>query len=101
MIPARNAARVDPVQALQKGKYQVLSAGENRLRAVLAAIGGAVSIACLVVGGSRVVFYTGYVLAVAVALLLSPLLSVGPRAGVAPAAQMAASRRRARSRPTA
>jgi len=32
MIPARNAARVDPVQALQKGKYQVLSTGEYRLR---------------------------------------------------------------------
>ncbi len=37
VIPARNAARVDPVQALQKGKYQVLSAGENRLRKWLAA----------------------------------------------------------------
>ena len=76
MIPARNAARVDPVQALQKGRYQVLSAGESRLRAVLAAIGGAVSIACLAVGGSRLVFYTGYVLAIASVLLLSPLLSV-------------------------
>jgi putative ABC transport system permease protein len=76
MIPARNAARVDPVQALQKGKYQVLSAGEYRLRAVLAAIGGAVSIACLIVGGSRIVFYAGYALALAAALLLSPLLSV-------------------------
>src|ERR1019366_5041444 len=43
-IPARSAARVDPVQALQKGKYQVLSAGENRLRVVLAAVLGAVSI---------------------------------------------------------
>ena len=31
-IPARQAARVDPVQALQKGRYQVLSAGENRMR---------------------------------------------------------------------
>ena len=30
MIPARQAARVDPVQALQKGKYQVLTAGESR-----------------------------------------------------------------------
>ena len=29
-IPARNAAAVDPVKALQKGKYQVISAGENR-----------------------------------------------------------------------
>ena len=36
VIPARNAARVDPVQALQKGKYQVLSAGENRVRRVVA-----------------------------------------------------------------
>ena len=39
LIPARKAARVDPVQALQKGKYQVLSAGESRIRAV--ARGGA------------------------------------------------------------
>src|SRR5262249_29525940 len=31
-IPARSASRVDPVQALQKGKYQILSAGENRRR---------------------------------------------------------------------
>ena len=76
LIPARNAARVDPVQALQKGKYQVLSAGESRVRAALAAILGAVSIVCLTVGGSRVVFYAGYLLAVVVALLLSPLLSL-------------------------
>ncbi len=85
MIPARNAARVDPVQALQKGKYQVLSAGEHRLRVALAAIAGAVSIACLVIGGSRVVFYAGYVLAVTVALLLSPLLSVALARALRPA----------------
>src|SRR5262249_44054494 len=30
-LPAWNAARVDPVQALQKGRYQLLSAGESRL----------------------------------------------------------------------
>ena len=77
LIPARNAARVDPVQALQKGKYQVLSAGENRLRATLAAILGVVSTGCLTLGSSRAVFYTGYVLAIVVALLLTPLLSLG------------------------
>ena len=49
-IPAHNAARVDPVQALQKGKYQVLSAGESRLRAILGLVLGAVSIVCLNVG---------------------------------------------------
>ena len=75
-IPARNAARVDPVQALQKGKYQVLSAGESRLRATLGLVLGAASIVCLSIGGSRPIFYVGYVLAIVVALLISPLLSL-------------------------
>jgi putative ABC transport system permease protein len=83
-IPARNAARVDPVQALQKGKYQTLSAGESRLRAALAAVCGVASVACLIgprigsasLAESRVLFYAGYVLAILVALLLSPLLSL-------------------------
>ena len=76
LIPARNAARVDPVQALQKGRYQLLSAGENRVRAALATVLGALSIACLAYGGSRVVFYAGYMLAIVAALLLSPMLSL-------------------------
>ena len=75
-LPARQAARVDPVQALQKGKYQVLSSGESRLRAVLAACFSAMSVACLAAGESRVVFYVGFALAMAVALLLGPLLSL-------------------------
>ncbi|MGE4054922.1 MAG: ABC transporter permease, partial [Vicinamibacterales bacterium] len=77
LLPARQAASVDPVQALQKGKYQVLSAGESRLRASAAAVLGAVSILCLLAAESRVVFYAGYICAVAAALLLSPLLSLG------------------------
>jgi putative ABC transport system permease protein len=76
LIPARNAARVDPVQALQKGKYQILSAGESRLRLVLAAVLGAVSIVCLSTAPSRTVFYTGFFLAIVVALLLTPLLAL-------------------------
>jgi putative ABC transport system permease protein len=75
-IPARQAARVDPVQALQKGKYQVLSAGESRLRIVLAAVLGAVSLASLLMPAWRSAFYLGYALAVVVALLLGPLLSL-------------------------
>ena len=77
LIPARNAARVDPVQALQKGKYQVLSAGENRLRAFLPSLFLAVAssgvhaavpdrVSCSTPGTSSVV----------VALLLSPILSL-------------------------
>src|SRR4029453_1154979 len=47
LIPARQAARVDPVQALQKGKYQVLTAGERRVRAMLAAVLASVSVVSL------------------------------------------------------
>jgi len=75
-IPARNAARVDPVQALQKGKYQVLSAGESRLRVVLAALLGVVSLGCLLFVSSRPIFYIGYFLAILAALLLTPLLAL-------------------------
>ena len=52
-IPAHSAASVDPVQALQKGKYQILSQGESRLRAVLGLLLGAVSVVCLGIGSSR------------------------------------------------
>ena len=77
LIPARQAARVDPVQALQKGKYQVLSAGESRLRGRWPRRpGGGVGRAACWPATSRPVFYVGYVLAIVVALLLGPLLSL-------------------------
>lgn len=76
LIPARNAANVDPVKALQKGRYQMLSAGENRTRLVLAGVASVVSAACLVGSESRLLFYAGYLLAILVALLLTPLLSL-------------------------
>ncbi len=84
LIPARQAARVDPVQALQKGKYQVLSAGESRSRAIAAAVLGAVSLACLAGGESRIVFYIGYLLAVLAVLLLGPLLSLALARAIRP-----------------
>ena len=75
-IPARNAARVDPVQALQKGRYQVLSAGENRVRRLVAVTFALVSAACLLVPGGKAVFYTGFILAMVAALLLTPALAL-------------------------
>lgn len=75
-IPARNAAAVDPVQALQKGKYQVLSAGENRLRTLAALFTAAGAAAFLTFGHSRAGFYAGYALALLTALLLAPALSL-------------------------
>jgi putative ABC transport system permease protein len=75
-IPARSAARVDPVQALQKGKHQVLSAGENRLRRRVAAGLALVSAVCLAAAPYGVVFYLGYALMVVAVLLLTPALAL-------------------------
>jgi putative ABC transport system permease protein len=75
-IPARNAARVDPVQALQKGKYQVLSAGENRRRRWTALALSLMSICCLFVSYSKPFFYAGYVLMVGACLMLAPALTL-------------------------
>ncbi len=75
-LPARNAARVDPVQALQKGKYQVLSAGENRARRILAGVLAVMSALCLLFGNLAWIFYSGYLLAVLAALLLTPTLAL-------------------------
>ena len=74
-LPARNASRVDPVQALQKGKYQVLTAGENRTRRLLAAASMAGAVVCLWIGRS-IWFYAGYTLIVIASLLLVPTVAL-------------------------
>jgi putative ABC transport system permease protein len=75
LIPARNAARVDPVQALQKGRYQQLSAGENRVRRVTALIVTILAAACLALSRYRMLAYAGDALAVLAVLLLTPTLA--------------------------
>jgi putative ABC transport system permease protein len=84
-IPARQASHVNPVQALQKGKYHTLSVGESRVRAALAGAFAVLSIACLTLSGSRLIFYLGYGSAILVALLLGPLLSLGLARMIRPA----------------
>ena len=74
-LPARSASRVDPVQALQKGKYQVLTAGENRARRLAAAALMVVALTFLWVGTS-IWFYAGYVSIILAALLLVPTVSL-------------------------
>jgi len=75
-IPARNASRVDPIQALQKGKYQVLSAGENRLRRLVALAAALLAVGLAVLGRGPTAFYTGYILAILAGLLLTPALAL-------------------------
>ncbi|HEX4595600.1 MAG TPA: FtsX-like permease family protein [Bryobacteraceae bacterium] len=74
-IPARNAARIDPVQALQKGKYQQLSAGENRMRRIAALVVAALALGCALLSRYPILFYVGDALAVLAALLLTPTLA--------------------------
>jgi putative ABC transport system permease protein len=75
-IPAANASRVDPIQALQKGKYQVLSAGENRVRRLAAAAAALAAAVLSVVGKSPVLFYGGFILAMLAGLLVTPSLAL-------------------------
>jgi putative ABC transport system permease protein len=74
-IPARNAAGVDPVQALQKGRYQQMSAGENRIRRIIALVITTLAAACLLLSRNRILAYAGDALAVLAVLLLTPTLA--------------------------
>ena len=75
-IPARSASAVDPVQALQKGKYQVLSVGENRRRRGAAAILVIVSLSTFLVASWKPAFYAGYLMMIGAGLLLAPTLTL-------------------------
>ena len=77
VIPARAAALVDPVKALQKGGYQSLSEVENRTRRRWAIACACASAVALVFNRFTVIFYLGYVLAVLAAVLLAPAMSLG------------------------
>jgi putative ABC transport system permease protein len=84
-IPARNAARVDPVQALQKGKYQMLTAGENRARRFASIAAAAVSALLLLWGARGPLFYAAYALGIVAALLLTPTAALVLARAVRPA----------------
>ncbi len=94
LIPARNAARVEPIQALQKGRYQVLGAGENRVRRNVAMVCAALALICLPLGTYRPAFLTGYLLMVVAGLLLTPFLALALAKLAARSAELAASRGR-------
>ena len=76
LIPARAAAFVDPVKALQKGSFQALGEGENRARRRWAIACVAWSLIALLLNRYTLIFYAGYLLAVIAAVLLTPALSL-------------------------
>jgi putative ABC transport system permease protein len=76
VIPARAAAAVDPVKALQKGRTQTLTDGENRTRrfwAMLCAVAAGIA---LILSSNTFLFYGGFVLSVIASVLLAPTLSL-------------------------
>jgi putative ABC transport system permease protein len=83
-IPARDAARVDPIQALQTGRIHAITWHGDRLRIATAALLGLAAILCLTLSESRVVFYAGYSALIAASLLLGPSLSFTVAKGIRP-----------------
>jgi putative ABC transport system permease protein len=77
LVPSHTAARVEPLQALRKGRHQLLSPGEHRARVAFAVVFAVLSLLSLTLGGTRAFFYASYLLAMIAVLLLAPLLSLG------------------------
>jgi putative ABC transport system permease protein len=75
-IPAREAARVDPVVALQKGKAQAISDQESRLRLWAALFLAVIAVGCVLFGKARPLFYISLFLSIVAALLLAPSLAL-------------------------
>jgi putative ABC transport system permease protein len=71
--PARAAARVDPVQALQKGRSLMIGAGETRMRQRIAGV-LLLAVAGLLVWNSDSAIIAAYALATIAALMLTPWL---------------------------
>ena len=76
VIPARAAASVDPVKALQKGRNQALGEGESRLRRWAAFACAAASAIALLFSRNTVIFYAGFLLTGLTAVLLAPSLTL-------------------------
>ena len=74
LIPAWNAARIDPVKALQKGRQQAISEGTSRFRRYAAII---VLVTGMALSFSKIhaLFYVGYLLAIIAAVLIVPTAS--------------------------
>lgn len=74
-VPARQAAYVDPAQALQKGRLQAIGGRESRTRLFLAAVAGGIAVACLMATRLRPLFYAGYAFALASLVLAAPVVT--------------------------
>lgn len=75
LIPAWDAARIDPVKALQKGRQQTISASANRIRRYAALITFVAAMLAMSLSKIHAFFYLGYLLAIIAAVLIVPTAS--------------------------
>jgi len=73
--PARSAAHLDPIRALQKGGVERFSTGESRGRLLAAAVFAAAGLITLLWTRSLIWFYSGYLCILLAAVLLTPLFA--------------------------
>ena len=76
VLPARKAAGVDPVKALQKGRNQVMDEGTARGRLILAAALAVTGIAIVATSQTIGLFYVGYACVLTAALLITPAFAL-------------------------
>jgi putative ABC transport system permease protein len=72
VIPAQNAARIDPVLALQKGKALVISDSENLVRHMIAMVCLVATLVCATLRTVHSAVYIGFGLTIGTALMLAP-----------------------------
>ncbi|HET9833593.1 MAG TPA: FtsX-like permease family protein, partial [Vicinamibacterales bacterium] len=75
-VPALNAARLDPIQALQKGHFQLLSRREGTRRLAIAVGLLVLAVAGVALARWRAAFYAGYFATTIAVLLVAPLLTL-------------------------
>jgi putative ABC transport system permease protein len=76
VLPARDAARIDPVLALQKGNAQMIPEAENRMRKRLAAVLLVAAVVFVALPGIHLAVYLAFGLTTIAALLLAPTLAL-------------------------
>jgi putative ABC transport system permease protein len=76
VIPARAAASVDPVKALQKGRNEALTESENRTRRLWALVCATAAGIALLLSRNDILFYAGFALSVIASVLLAPTMSL-------------------------
>jgi len=75
-IPAREAAHVDPVTALQKGKVQAISGRESRFQRWAALVLAVLAVSFVLFAKARVLAYASLFLSIASALFLTPTIAL-------------------------